>query len=415
MKKFLSFLFFIFSFNSIYSQDVLFSFNLEPQYKIIQRADYSKRVNGSYLGYVNREIRGIMEAERDNHGIYSVSGDFYLMQEIKKEGYAMAMPIDTISRSNFRMDVLGNISNVDGDFPIVRNFPVFPNQAVDIGDRWEAPMSIMIQNPETGEWAEIPQYCGYHFKDDGYYDGRYVYYIEAQYAVRYRSGANYIADQFLDDSTGSHRVVLTIDAETLSPIIMRDTFDETFFYKDGGSIQRKGFNLVFYDGISGMDRDGLLDDLYDQLRDLDTTIVTNEEVEDDYSNVDELTWSDDITMYKSDDGVTLSLNNLHFEPDRAVILREDMALLDRIAEQLRMVENRTFLVKGHTANIGSYESQMVLSQQRAKAIVDELVIRGIDAGRFIYVGMAGDYPIATNDTEDGRKLNRRVEILIMED
>ncbi len=70
---------------------------------------------------------------------------------------------------------------------------------------------------------------------------------------------------------------------------------------------------------------------------------------------------------------------------------------------------------GHTAAIGTPESQVDLSVQRARAIVDFLISRGIDAGRFLYEGKGGTQPVAPNDTEENMARNRRVEIVILED
>ena len=72
-------------------------------------------------------------------------------------------------------------------------------------------------------------------------------------------------------------------------------------------------------------------------------------------------------------------------------------------------------MKGHTADVGSLESQINLSQVRAKTIVDELSSRGIDADRFLYTGVGGLEPLGDNSTDQGRRINRRVEIIILED
>ncbi len=69
---------------------------------------------------------------------------------------------------------------------------------------------------------------------------------------------------------------------------------------------------------------------------------------------------------------------------------------------------------GHTADIGSEESQYVLSVERARVIIQEMVERGIPADRFIYEGKGGTEPIAPNDTEEGKAKNRRVEFVILD-
>jgi outer membrane protein OmpA-like peptidoglycan-associated protein len=57
---------------------------------------------------------------------------------------------------------------------------------------------------------------------------------------------------------------------------------------------------------------------------------------------------------------------------------------------------------------------MQLSVERAQKMIDELVKRGITAGRFSYKGWGGQKPLGDNSTDEGRRLNRRVEITILE-
>jgi outer membrane protein OmpA-like peptidoglycan-associated protein len=78
------------------------------------------------------------------------------------------------------------------------------------------------------------------------------------------------------------------------------------------------------------------------------------------------------------------------------------------------VPERTFLVVGHTADIGLPDAQQELSVRRAGTVVDELTARGIDADRLLFEGRGGTEPVASNDTETGRAQNRRVEILVLE-
>ena len=70
---------------------------------------------------------------------------------------------------------------------------------------------------------------------------------------------------------------------------------------------------------------------------------------------------------------------------------------------------------GHTARIGTEESQFTLSVERAKTIVDYLTSQGMEAERFLYEGRGGTEPVAPNDIEKNMAKNRRVEIIILED
>jgi len=70
-------------------------------------------------------------------------------------------------------------------------------------------------------------------------------------------------------------------------------------------------------------------------------------------------------------------------------------------------------ISGHTDNIGSAAYNKTLSQNRAKSVVDWLVSKGIKSDRLTFVGSGFDKPIATNDTEEGRQMNRRTEFKII--
>jgi outer membrane protein OmpA-like peptidoglycan-associated protein len=70
-------------------------------------------------------------------------------------------------------------------------------------------------------------------------------------------------------------------------------------------------------------------------------------------------------------------------------------------------------ISGHTDNKGSDEYNKNLSNLRAKAVFDRVISSGIDAARLTYVGFGEEKPIATNDTEEGRQLNRRTEFKVL--
>jgi outer membrane protein OmpA-like peptidoglycan-associated protein len=114
------------------------------------------------------------------------------------------------------------------------------------------------------------------------------------------------------------------------------------------------------------------------------------------------------------EGIRLTIRDIRFVPDSAEFLPAERPRLDLIAEALRQIPDRTFLVEGHTARIGIPDGEMELSTERAQRMVEELVRRGISADRFIYKGWGGTRPIGDNSTNEGRALNRRVEITILE-
>lgn len=417
MKYKLIILLFLLSLLTLGAQEILFQYRLDPHFTIVERADYSKKLNGRYLGYVNREVRGIFDCEESIPGLYEIEGTWYSAQEIKKEGRAQALPLDHIAKNRFQQDFYGNnrsFQNLGGQ--VFRNFPLFPMEKISIGDRWEAPMSMIIKDLSGEQSAEIPLYCGYQFAAEEEYQGRKVYRIQAQFALRYRSGDSYQADNFLGNVSGSHVVSILIDKENLQPLIMRDQFQEEWFFRNGQTLEKRGFNLYFYQGVSLMNRgeysQSILSDLGNQV-----SLIPNnrEENKDITADLWEEAMDNAVSLYEREEGLTLSLNQLHFKPDLAELLPQDRALLDSIASSLSRIPEKSFLVRGHTADVGTFESQMILSMERAKTIVSEMVSRGIEADRFIYIGMGGSEPLGDNSVEEGRAMNRRVEITILED
>ena len=86
--------------------------------------------------------------------------------------------------------------------------------------------------------------------------------------------------------------------------------------------------------------------------------------------------------------------------------------IEQVAEALKNLPSTNVIIKGYTDNVGSLESNKRVSNNRAKAVCDRLALFGIARTRLSAQGVPlADY-VATNETEEGRALNRRVEIVI---
>lgn len=86
--------------------------------------------------------------------------------------------------------------------------------------------------------------------------------------------------------------------------------------------------------------------------------------------------------------------------------------LDKVASVINKYNRTVVTVVGHTDNVGSDAYNQRLSEQRAQRVVDYFVRQGVDARRLTVVGAGEREPRTSNDTESGRQLNRRVEIII---
>jgi OOP family OmpA-OmpF porin len=100
-----------------------------------------------------------------------------------------------------------------------------------------------------------------------------------------------------------------------------------------------------------------------------------------------------------------------FDFDRAVLRAEDRQRLDTaIAEMKNLPEDATIQVTGYTDSVGTEEYNRDLSMRRAQAAQEYLVSNGVDQKRIVLSGMGESNPVASNDTADGRAMNRRVEV-----
>lgn len=112
-------------------------------------------------------------------------------------------------------------------------------------------------------------------------------------------------------------------------------------------------------------------------------------------------------------GVGVPLNNIFFEYAKAVLQPTSFPELDRIADTMKENPNLVIEIQGHTDNVGSDESNQKLSQDRAEAVRKYLLSKKIQTARITSVGYGETKPIASNDTEEGRAQNRRVQLAIV--
>ena len=99
-----------------------------------------------------------------------------------------------------------------------------------------------------------------------------------------------------------------------------------------------------------------------------------------------------------------------FDFDKADIKPEALQLLDEVVTILKKNREMNGVIEGHTDSMGSEEYNQGLSERRAQAIEKYLEEHGIDANRYTVKGHGESKPIASNDTEEGRQENRRVEL-----
>ncbi|MBD3636248.1 MAG: OmpA family protein [Crocinitomicaceae bacterium] len=111
---------------------------------------------------------------------------------------------------------------------------------------------------------------------------------------------------------------------------------------------------------------------------------------------------------------SFTLDNLHFETGKWTITSSSYAELDELVRYLSLKKNISIEIGGHTDSDGDEASNQQLSQKRADAVKAYLVKKGIAAGRISAVGYGELKPVASNATAEGKALNRRTEVKIIQ-
>jgi outer membrane protein OmpA-like peptidoglycan-associated protein len=111
-------------------------------------------------------------------------------------------------------------------------------------------------------------------------------------------------------------------------------------------------------------------------------------------------------------GSKIALRNVFFDTGKASLRSESNTELDRLVKLLKDVPTLKIELSGHTDNTGSASGNVTLSQNRAQAVLDYLASKGINKSRLTAKGYGSSKPVSTNDTSEGRQLNRRTEFEI---
>jgi len=273
---------------------------------------------------------------------------------------------------------------------------VFVTQRLDdTWEKWSEPQNL-------GPDLNTPQW-------DAYYtftaDGSYVYFVSGG-----RNGSSDIFRKKLPQGARPDPVViikgLVLDAKTKQPLAASISYqnlltNKNLGYANANSIDGQ-YSIVLQSGSN-----------YEFLADAANYYSISENI--DLSKLHEFKEiTRDLYLAPIEKGLAIRLNNLFFDFNKSELRKESFAELTRLAELLKKNSAMKIEIAGHTDNVGTDAYNNPLSVKRAQAVQTYLTGKGIDATRLSAKGYGKTKPLQAGDTEEIRKLNRRVEFIITE-
>lgn len=280
--------------------------------------------------------------------------------------------------------------------PVVRNVPVFPEKDLGIGETW------------TAEGYEV-------------HDFRDGFGIQEPYRIPFNAEYTYLGEK---EWKGKMYPAFSVSYRIFSepprargriwPVRVMGASDQTVYWSIelGQTAAYHEFFRMIFELSSG--------DTFEYRGTAQAEIIESEKM--DKNKMAEEIGQDiqqmgieDTSVRIVDGGITITLEDIQFQADSAVLMPSERRKLDKIAEILKRYPDRDILIGGHTALAGTAEERQLLSVERAAAAANYLISKQVrTADRIVVQGYGADKPLADNRSEEGRRKNRRVEITILE-
>jgi outer membrane protein OmpA-like peptidoglycan-associated protein len=356
-------------------------------------------VNGRFshqADILNRIAVTVTDA-RDGAGLHEAVFQTSERASGSSGSYEWAEDYDSV----FWRDARGAFDIEDRYFmPVVRDVPLFPAKPLAVGDTWSAPgwevhdfrASFGILDPFS-----FPIMVSYTYLRDEMRSGIPCAVIGISYTVFQKlSAVPRTTRTYPVRIAGTSSQTLWWDTAGGRELAYTETFDFLFTLATGDEVEYVGEASGELIEARPLDRAKAAAAIGDELarQKLDGVSVRTDEL-----------------------GVTITLDNVNFQPNSDALLPAEQEKLRRIAGILKDYTDRDLLVTGHTAGVSGYTAtqHQELSELRAQAVGDFLISLGArTAGQVTTRGAGASVPIGDNATEEGRRKNRRVEITILE-
>jgi outer membrane protein OmpA-like peptidoglycan-associated protein len=154
-------------------------------------------------------------------------------------------------------------------------------------------------------------------------------------------------------------------------------------------------------------------DLIAEQRAVERKLAAEREFNEKFLKVQAFFRTSEADVYKQRNQLVIRLKAMRFPVGTAVIMPENYMLLSKVQRAVETFDGPSIVIEGHTDSTGKDEANQILSEQRAKAVRDYLVAnKTIPADKIHFTGYGSTRPLASNATQEGRAINRRIDVLI---
>lgn len=376
-----------------------FKYKKNDRYRILSTVNEDVFINGEKSHHaliVNRVTARVTETDETGGGITECT--FMTTEDSTGSRTGAKFSYGEEYKSVFHRTKNGIYTISDEYFmPTVRDVPVFPDKKLSPGDKWTA----------RGHEA---------------HDLRRIFGLETPYKVPFIAEYEYIGkaeEGNLHVFKVKYNMKMRVPQNQIPqtedyPVAMNGFSDETVFWDlEKGAIDHYSENFrIIMETATG----AVLE--FSGTAQAEVTEFERTATEENLSAVQKKV-SDmgiqNVTVSKGEKGLTLSLEDIKFQADSAELLDSEKMKLEQIAQILEAWPENDILVTGHTALAGTAKMRQELSEQRARAVADYMILLGVrDRFHIFTQGFGATRPVAPNTTEEGKERNRRVEITIMD-
>lgn len=387
-----------------------FKYKKDDNYRILSTVREDVKVNGrlNHRAEIVSRVT-ITVTDVDENGVGTMDGTFMTSEKSTGAYGNERLGWGETFQSQYKRDGRGTFDIADSYFmPTIRDMPIFPERPVKVGDTWTASgyeaedlrrEPLFIEKP-----FKVPFVAEYEYlrdeegiSSDAKHEKKTFQVISVKYNIFYEAplpdDAWLLGDVPASTMGYSHRTIWWDNEKG-----QIDHADEQFrIVIESARGNRFDFSGTTHEEITEF-----------------TRTATEENLKDVQEKITQMGLRD-VSVTKSENGLTISLENIQFKPDSAELTESEMAKIRKIAAILQAYPDNDLLVSGHTALAGTENARQQLSEARAESVADFLVGLGVrEKNRVFTRGFGARVPIASNQTEEGKAKNRRVEITILD-